>query len=645
MQTDDRTSPSTAETGDLTNVAMGSLLADMNHDIRTSMNGIVGMLELLLETDLTDAQHEYARVAQNSVDTLLEVIERIVDLSLLESNQFSLTRTPFDLLSVLQAACDDKQPAAAEKGLRLTVRYPQTALLVGDPVRLRQVVGILVNTAIRIADHGDIAVRHELNLDDGVSKLRMAVHASGPSEAGEQLTAALNQPLRTGMAALKMHGKNAVELALCVRLARLMGGSISVDSVPSLGASFRLLLDIPNAAGAVAGTRILLLGERAGRWDTVLAPLAQAGARIEHAGSVAAGMHALRQAAAQGAPYAMLLLASSVQGIDADTLRTAVHGESGCEKLGIGLLADAEVDAAEMDRIRAAGFGAVITQAMPAAQLMHAALRLTGLVTGQGPAAQASPDTSAGTESATAPSLEGQRVLVADDNPVNRQVAIRMLEKIGCRTDVACDGQEAVEMQREGAYDLILMDCDMPLLDGYQATGLIRRLDGPVKHVPVIALTACTTQDERDKCAAAGMNDFLSKPIRPQTLKEMLVRWMPRAVAAEAPSPAADDELDMVREMFGDDFADLAALYRNDSPPRIAAMRAAHASHDLALLAKVSHALSGSSASIGATALSLLCRDLESAAKGGALDDFPARLSRIEAEYQRVSAKIQLLLG
>ncbi|MEC4719630.1 response regulator [Noviherbaspirillum sp. CPCC 100848] len=643
MQTDDRNSPPTAEAGDLTTVAMGSLLADMNHDIRTSMNGIVGMLELLLETDLTDAQHEYARVAQNSVDTLLEVIERIVDLSLLESNQFSLTRTPFDLLSVLQAACEDKRPAAAEKGLRLTVHYPQSALLVGDPARLRQVVGILVNTAIRVADHGDIAVRHELDLGDRAGKLRMAVHASGPSEAGAQLTAALNQPLRTCMAALKMHGKNAVELALCVRLARLMGGSISVESAPRLGASFRLLLDIPHAAGAIAGMRILLLDEHAGRWDATLAPLAEAGARIEHAGSFAAGMQALSQAAAQGAPYALLLLAPAVQGIDADTLRTAVHGEPGYARLGIGVLMNA--DAPEKDRIRASGFGAVITEETTAEQLMHAALRLAGLITEHGGALQASTGTPPMDSASAATMFEGQRVLVADDNPVNQQVAIRMLEKIGCRTDVARNGQEAVDMQRDGAYDLILMDCDMPLLDGYQATSLIRRLDGPVKHVPVIALTACTTQDERDRCAAAGMNDFLSKPIRPQTLKDMLTRWMPRAEVAETHSAAVDDELDMVREMFGTDFAELAALYRNDSPPRIAAMRAAHAAGDHALLAKVSHALSGSSASIGATALSLLCRELENAAKAGALGDFAARLGGIEAEYRRVSAKIQSLLG
>lgn len=639
MQTDNKTSPSTAAGGDLSTVAMGSLLADMNHDIRTSMNGIVGMLELLLETDLTDAQHEYARVAQNSVDTLLEVIERIVDLSLLESNQFSLTRTPFDLLSVLHAACEDKEAAAAEKGLRLSVRYPETALLIGDPVRLRQVVGILVNTAIRVADHGDIAVSHEMRVDGGLGKLRMAVHASGPSEAGEQLTSALNLPLTTGMAALKVHGKNAVELALCVRLARLMGGSVSVDSAPRAGANFRLLLDLPHAAGTVAGLRVLVMDEQAGSRDVTLAPLVQAGVRIDHADSIASGMHALRQAAAEGAPYAFLLLASSVQGIDADTLCSAVRSEPHYARAGIGLLSNGAGD--NTGHRRHAGINAVITPTMSDAMLMQAALKLAGLVPAHGPMSTFNePGTPAAHPGHT---FEGQRVLVADDNPVNQQVAIRMLERLGCRPDVACDGQQAVGMQRDKAYDLILMDCDMPLLDGFQATALIRQLGGSAKHVPVIALTACTTQEERDKCAAAGMNDFLSKPIRPQILKDMLTRWMPRALPEEAPEAATADELETVRDMFGADFAELAALYRHDSPPRIAAMRDAHAAGDHAQLAKVAHALGGSSASIGATALSALCRDLENAAKAGMLDDFTARIGGIEAEYQRVDGKIELL--
>jgi response regulator RpfG family c-di-GMP phosphodiesterase len=201
-------------------------------------------------------------------------------------------------------------------------------------------------------------------------------------------------------------------------------------------------------------------------------------------------------------------------------------------------------------------------------------------------------------------------------------------------------------MQKTRHYDLVLMDCDMPQLDGYEATGQIRRLEGSAKHVPVIALTACTTEEERDKCSAAGMNDFLSKPIRPQTLKDMLARWMPRALQADmVSSDVAGDELEAIREMFGADFAELATLYLNDSPPRIQALRHASENRDAQIIAKVAHAFAGSSASIGAIRLSALCSELEAAAKTVLPEDLANRLSIIDTEYARVSSKLHTLLG
>ncbi|RJF98958.1 response regulator [Noviherbaspirillum saxi] len=623
-------------------LAMGNLLADMNHDIRTSMNGIVGMLELLLETGLTAAQHEYARIAQDSVDTLLQVIERIVDLSLLESNQFSLTRLPFDLLTEMREACAGKAAIAESSGLRLHIGYPQTALLTGDPARLRQVVGILIDTAIRIAERGEIRVATELHIDQAVGKLRMAVHANGPSEAGEQLTTAMNQPLRTGIAALKVHGKNAVELALCVRLARLMGGSVSVDSVPSHGANLRLLLDLPLAAACVAGTRVLLLADTPKKWTAALSTLTDAGVQIDAAALVTDGLDLLRQAAGTDAPYRIVLLEPSVGGMPADMLASAIRNEPAYAKSGLGILSnDTHV---RPDAFLRQGFDAVILPAMTPAALMQSMFRLAGV---------AGPDT-LGAAGISAPpqqyvsgvSFDGKRVLVADDNMVNQQVAMRMLEKIGCRVDIASHGNEAIEKHGATPYDLVLMDCDMPHLDGYEATARIRQLPGSAKHVPVIALTACTTQEERDRCAAAGMNDFLSKPIRPQTLKDMLARWMPRAIPNDTAmsGPAGDDELEAIRDMFGADFAELATLYRNDSPPRVAALRGAHAAGDAAMIAKVAHAFAGSSASIGATRLSVLCSELEASAKLVMPTDIDARLHEIATEYARISAKLQSLL-
>lgn len=238
------------------------------------------------------------------------------------------------------------------------------------------------------------------------------------------------------------------------------------------------------------------------------------------------------------------------------------------------------------------------------------------------------------------------RVLVADDNPVNREVAARMLEKLGIECTLAADGREAVEMARNGSYAMILMDCEMPQMDGFEATVRIRATEPGSAGTPIIALTASTAQGERERCLASGMNDFLSKPIRPQVLKEVLARWMPTVANVEqAPAmPACEDELEAIREMFGADFPELVNLYRRDTPPRLETLHRAYADGDCAQVAKVAHALGGSSASIGATGLAGLCKAVELRAKAGSLEEFEKSMAHIETEYCRVCSKLQSLI-
>ncbi|HZW13066.1 MAG TPA: response regulator [Noviherbaspirillum sp.] len=246
-------------------------------------------------------------------------------------------------------------------------------------------------------------------------------------------------------------------------------------------------------------------------------------------------------------------------------------------------------------------------------------------------------------------SMRALRVLVADDNPVNREVALRLLEKQGCVADGAIDGENAIGMHRANPYALILMDCDMPVLDGYLATQRIRAMEGSGRRTPIIALTA-GGEDEAERCMAAGMDDFLSKPLRPQALAAVLERWLfpldeSGPISGSMTEPGDCDEVETVRQMFGKDFAELAALYQSDSPPRLAALRQAHADGDTFQLAKVVHALGGSSMSIGATGLAAMCSALEQRAKNGMPDDALQRLAAIEAEYARIVRKLQELLA
>lgn len=241
------------------------------------------------------------------------------------------------------------------------------------------------------------------------------------------------------------------------------------------------------------------------------------------------------------------------------------------------------------------------------------------------------------------PGLASRRILVADDDPVALQFTLGMLERLGCRADAAVNGRQAISLHGAQAYDLVLMDCQMPELDGYAATGRIRALEAGGPHrTPIIALTAYTDRNEQKKCLAAGMDDFISKPVHLHLLEEVLGHWL--LPVATAPDDRKD-ELEAVHMIFGADFAELSALYRTDSPNRIALLHEARAAGDHQRIAKVAHAFSGSCASIGADHLSTLCRELELLAQRGVTDSIDEKLDAIELEYARVAAKLRSLTG
>lgn len=400
-------------------------------------------------------------------------------------------------------------------------------------------------------------------------------------------------------------------------------------------ARLHLSLELPIASNPLSSIRGLLIAEHAGAWAERLAPFCAQGARIDVFDSAMAGLAAIGKAAEAGAPYRVVMLEPQVQGMDADVLCAAIKGDPAGKDILLACLGRADENAAQLAR---AGFSALIREAAHADDLVPVLSQLWGA------AAEGHAPPFLSTDACEAsPVFAGRRILVADDNPVNQQVAVRMLENLGCRASVAADGRQAFDMHCANQFDLILMDCEMPEMDGYEATRQIRR--SQQHHTPILALTACTGQGEQEQSLAAGMNDFLSKPIREKTLAQALERWLPPAVGAVPPAVAEyEDELAAIQQMFGADFAELAALYRNDSPPRLATLHHAHAAGDQELLAKIAHALSGSSVSIGATGLSALCKSLELHANAGTLNDFKARMHAIEAEYRRVCGKLQAML-
>ena len=625
--------------------AVGSLLADMNHDIRTSMNGVIGMLELLLDTGLSPAQQQYARTAQHSVDALLEVLERIVDLSLIEANQLRLTDAPFDLLHEMQAVCTGKKEAARAKGTKLSLTHPPAVLLRGDAARLRTAVSGLIDLAMRFAGDDGVAVHMDAQHESpGHCNLNVSVAFSGLYDEADRLAAMLNQPVDSDPGLFRLQGRSTLELGLCARLARLMGGRLSVERGASRTTVLRFCASLPLAAPTLGGKRGLIIATSAQEWKTLLSPLAHQGVRLDACDSATDGLAVIAHAVSRHAPYHLILLGRQVQGMDADVLAAAIKGDPTCGGAVLALLDDTCQGAT---CLTGSQFAARIEKSASPAMMMSTLGSLVGMLGGSTPV---QPPSSASTPAHLGdgiyPDFRGCRILVADDNAVNQQVAAHMLEKLGCHCELASDGAQAVNLHAANRYDLILMDCDMPGVDGFQATQRIRAAEQPGRRTPIIALTACTGQGEREQCLASGMDDFLSKPIRPQMLKEMLARWLAPAPAAAENTAETNigDELEAVHEMFGDDFPELAALYQNDGAPRLRALREAHACGDLARIAKVAHALGGSSASIGATGLAELCKELETSAKSGLLQDFEQRLATIQAEYGRICNKLQSML-
>jgi len=246
--------------------------------------------------------------------------------------------------------------------------------------------------------------------------------------------------------------------------------------------------------------------------------------------------------------------------------------------------------------------------------------------------------------------LNGFKILVADDNIVNQSVVVHMLEKFGCKTELADDGAQAVAMHRAHQFDLILMDCQMPELDGYQATARIRAYEtthATAPRVPIVALTAHALAGEREKCLASGMDDFLPKPVRPGTLRVVLGHWLhaTRDTEAESEELVPGDDLDAMREMFGSDFAELALLFQSDSEKRISAMYQAVEKRDYVEMIRLAHALSGSASSMGANSLALLCKTFEAQLKSGAAEHLNARVKAIEADYAKIDDRLRQLLA
>ena len=692
------------QTAEAAMLSKSEFLATMSHEIRTPLNGIIPLLDILLSSPLAPDQKDYLQTAYKSACELLRIVDDILDYSKIEASKIELESVVINLRELTDSVKRLFEKNAEAKSLRFGVNIdPAVRLTVrGDPVRLRQILTNLVSNAIKFTPRGAVAVQISKRGETRThSEVLFVVKDTGVGIAPEAAVKMFQPFSQADATTTRIHGGTGLGLVICKRLVELMGGKIGVRSELGKGSVFWFSVpflkapgDLENARRTLRGARALVLGSDAPTVKRLAGYLTSWGIVHTSASAVPDALSKLRSSSSMGGSFAYDVLVVDINAVAGNpaTLLRNIASESALEGLRVlFVLADRTAPAEVAAEKRALNVPRRYTER----ELEDALRRLLDVIEpGMEHAATfaMTPTTEAPQVQILAPEEQTQplagHVLLVEDNAVNRQVAQRLLSLAGITFSIAENGREAVDALEQRAFDAVLMDCQMPVMDGYTATRMRRQKEGEagLSRVPIIAMTANAMAGDREKCLAAGMDDYMSKPLNRARLEQTLRKWLQaRASTAAAPRPVsalpaaaaaktaatlptakasvvampADTPLpapaagaldasvigDLI-DVMGDEFTDLVRVYLEDTPKAVALLEQAAANQRIDGIIAPSHSLKSTSANLGALRLSELAKRLEHGARSGDLGNDPMILvNELKREYQQVAVALNELIA